>query len=383
MKMRISALLLTLLLAVSALAGCGREIDPVVTTPAGTTAAAATTAAATTAAEAETTEAWTPTAEDYSRYFDDNGFLKGVTALDCIDLPDFAELIVSEKDDLATSDEDIEAVIASFLSSYLPDKDYDKVIEDGDTVCIAYTGYVDGKSFSGGSTGESGTSVTIGVTSYIDDFLEQLIGHKPGDDLSIEVTFPDPYTSNTDLSGKDAVFETTILYVETVPELTAELMEANADTFESYFNTDALTPEGLRQSIYDTFYSYNQSTKLSEFLEDIMANVTVPQAAYDAAYNATAISVNSYGLDMATYQAYYGYTDEEFEELINEDAKSLILYQAIAEKQGWNVTEAELKEYIGASYDSYKESMGIGYLAEYLLYSKATNYMLDTMTITD
>ena len=46
------------------------------------------------------------------------------------------------------------------------------------------------------------------------DFLDQLIGHAPGENFDINVTFPDPYTNNTDLSGKDAVFNITINYIE-------------------------------------------------------------------------------------------------------------------------------------------------------------------------
>ena len=64
--------------------------------------------------------------------------------------------------------------------------------------------------FEGGSTNGAGTEVTIGVTSYIDNFLEQLIGHKPGETFDIKVTFPDPYERNSELSGKDAVFTVTI-----------------------------------------------------------------------------------------------------------------------------------------------------------------------------
>lgn len=100
---------------------------------------------------------------------------------------------------------------------------------DGDTVNIDYVGSVDGVEFENGSTQNMGTSVTIGVTSYIDDFLEQLIDRLPGENFDIEVTFPDPYPNNPDLSGKDAVFNVTINYItETVaPELTDEFISEN------------------------------------------------------------------------------------------------------------------------------------------------------------
>ena len=82
-------------------------------------------------------------------------------------------------------------------------------VADGDTVNIDYVGTVDGVEFDGGSTNGTGTDLVIGSGSYIDDFEDQLIGAHPGDEVQVEVTFPDDYGSQ-DLAGKDAVFAVTI-----------------------------------------------------------------------------------------------------------------------------------------------------------------------------
>lgn len=76
-------------------------------------------------------------------------------------------------------------------------------VQDGDTVNIDYVGTVDGVEFDGGSTDGNGADLVIGSGTYIDDFEEQLIGSHPGDQVSVEVTFPDNYSSE-ELSGKDA-----------------------------------------------------------------------------------------------------------------------------------------------------------------------------------
>jgi trigger factor len=86
----------------------------------------------------------------------------------------------------------------------------DVAVADGDTVNIDYVGTVDGEEFSGGNTQGMGRDLTIGSGSYIDDFEEQLIGHYVGETVEVKVTFPDPYSNNEDLSGKEAVFETVI-----------------------------------------------------------------------------------------------------------------------------------------------------------------------------
>ena len=86
----------------------------------------------------------------------------------------------------------------------------DDAAELGDTVVIDFVGSVDGVEFDGGNTQGMGTDLVIGSGSYIDDFEEQLIGAHPGDTVEVNVTFPDPYENNTDLSGKEAVFTVTI-----------------------------------------------------------------------------------------------------------------------------------------------------------------------------
>ena len=88
-------------------------------------------------------------------------------------------------------------------------EDTSLTVADGDTVKIDYVGTVDGVEFDGGSTNGTGTDLVIGSGSYIDDFEDQLIGAHPGDEVQVEVTFPDDYGSQ-DLAGKDAVFAVTI-----------------------------------------------------------------------------------------------------------------------------------------------------------------------------
>ncbi len=83
-------------------------------------------------------------------------------------------------------------------------------VADGDTINLDYVGYVDDVAFEGGDTQGAGTSLTIGSGTYIDDFEEQLIGHNVGDQVDVVVTFPDEYSSNPDLAGKEATFKCTI-----------------------------------------------------------------------------------------------------------------------------------------------------------------------------
>ncbi|MBL0725792.1 MAG: trigger factor [Alphaproteobacteria bacterium] len=74
-------------------------------------------------------------------------------------------------------------------------------------VSINFTGSVDGVEFEGGK-GEN-YNLEIGSGSFIDNFEDQLIGHKVGDEFTVDVTFPQQY-QQTSLAGKKAQFKVKI-----------------------------------------------------------------------------------------------------------------------------------------------------------------------------
>lgn len=116
-------------------------------------------------------------------------------------------------DKVQTSSEETETM-------YTDDENYE--IKNGDMVDIDYVGSIDGVEFDGGNTHGQGTTLTIGSGSYIDDFEEQLIGHKPGETVDVYATFPEDYSkgqeSKAHLDGKEALFKVTINGVYTEKE---------------------------------------------------------------------------------------------------------------------------------------------------------------------
>ena len=83
----------------------------------------------------------------------------------------------------------------------------DRAVEDGDITTIDFEGFVDGEPFEGGK-GED-YPLTIGSHSFIDNFEEQLIGKKIGEETEVNVTFPEQYQAE-ELQGKPAVFKVTV-----------------------------------------------------------------------------------------------------------------------------------------------------------------------------
>ena len=61
-------------------------------------------------------------------------------------------------------------------------------IEKGMTANIDYTGKIDGQVFEGGSA--TGYDLKIGSGSFIDNFEDQLVGHKKGEQVTVTVHEP-------------------------------------------------------------------------------------------------------------------------------------------------------------------------------------------------
>ncbi len=139
-----------------------------------------------------TTSTETVVDSDFSAGLTAEGFIEGANLSKVADL-NLQDLVISFAD-VEYTDENVEndmASIASNLAYY--DDNSELTVKDGDTINLDYVGSIDGVPFDGGNTNGNGASLTIGSHSFIDTFEEQLVGSHPGDAVTVEVTFPDPY----------------------------------------------------------------------------------------------------------------------------------------------------------------------------------------------
>lgn len=95
------------------------------------------------------------------------------------------------------------AELAKQAATFAPRTGKSLKAKDGDQVLIDFLGSVDGVPFDGGK-GE-GFELTLGSNQFIPGFEAQLVGAKPGDDVTVKVTFPEQYQS-AELAGKAAEF---------------------------------------------------------------------------------------------------------------------------------------------------------------------------------
>lgn len=311
----------------------------------------------------------------YSAYLNDDGTLKGVDSAALVTLPQYKGISVPAEEYTITDDE-LNTKINSILDQYATyDQIKDRAIEDGDVVNIDYVGSVDGEEFSGGNTNGNGTLVTAGSDAYIDDFLTQIIGHTPGETFNVEVTFPDPYENNPDLAGKDAVFVTTINYIQGdkhVPELTDEFVSQTA----------ALADYGTAQGMKDTIRTSMENKKADNYVLQKVLDACqfseFPADLVDQLVNASMAQFESqasaYGLDMETARSMMGYDSEDAQReamtaAAQEQLKTIVMLEAIAKAEGLTVDEDALTDYfsseVGTSdYSAFQTYYGRGYLCQ-------------------
>lgn len=336
----------------------------------------------------------------YSAALDENGYFTGVRALDYVTLPaDYKALSVSAADVQVTDDElqtNLDYILSQFAET---EQDTESTIQNGDSVNIDYVGSVDGIEFTGGNTNGQGTTVTAGSTQYVDDFLTQIIGHKPGETFDVVVTFPDGYNDSTDangdpikLAGKEAVFSVTINYIakSVTPELTDEFISKNIDP--KYGSTVEEFKDSVRKDVADANlekYVTNYLTQNTVYADKLPEAVTEYSSmmvlnyycGYASAKNQTLTQFIQENLDADSIQ---GLLDSN-KEAIDNQAKRFLLYQALAEDQGLDCTDDDVKAYfedLGTTdYSDYQNFYGTNYLRMNAVGDKAFNNILANVTV--
>ena len=121
----------------------------------------------------------------------------------------------------------------------------DRAVENGDLIKLDFDGSVDGVPFEGGKATDY--PLTIGSGSFIPGFEDQLIGAKIGEEVEVNVTFPEEYHAEN-LKGKAAVFKCKVneIKVKELPEADDEFAQ---DVSE--FDTLAEYKEDLKKNLLE------------------------------------------------------------------------------------------------------------------------------------
>lgn len=377
MKNKKALLLAALMVCSIAASSCGKKADNSKTTTTAGSKAETTTAAENKGSEKETTEDVKKLTFDFG--LDAEGKLKDVRALDYVTPYDITKVHFKESQ-VAPSKEELNGDVERFLNANVIRKEVKEgTIKDKDTVNIDYVGYVDGKPFANGSTNGKGTDVTIGVTQYIDNFLQQLIGHKVGDKFDVNVTFPARYPSAPDLQNKKAVFKTTINYIvkQEKPILNDKLVEEKAGipgvkTVTEYY--DFLKKQIRKKNVTNLVWKTMQEKSEFKPIPDSLVNRIVDLMLLEYKKN---FALRGGTLDTALLSA--GKTLEQFKQDLHKQAetsvKMILLSQAIFEKYKLTIGEKDIDELFGTVRKQVEENYGISYMKHNVLLRKGVEYI--------
>lgn len=323
-------------------------------------------------------------------------YLQDFTAGEYVTLGDYKnmELDIAAP---AVTDEEVESNIDLYLQ-YMPVTvpiTEDRAAELGDVANIDFVGMMDGVAFDGGSG--AGYELVLGSGSFIDGFEDGVVGMEIGETKDLDLTFPDPYTTNPDLSGEPVVFTVTLnsLGVYEPAELNDEFVArlgiegcSNVDEFKVYIY-DSLLNSRTEQ------YKQNKKNLIVTEMEKICTFEETPEGIvnrmYDTMLEYVSYYAQMYGMEVADYTAnVYGGTAEEYEETIRQQAMQMaqryIMLGAVAEAEGIALSDEEYNEQIAedaASYnysvEEYAANIDLDTYKEDLLVEKTLNYLFETV----
>lgn len=208
------------------------------------------------------------------------------------------------------------------------------VVENGDTINVAYVGTIDGVAFDGGTTESS--DITIGTTNMIDGFVEGLIGKKVGEKVTLNLRFPDDYKAEN-LAGKDCVFEVTInsKKVTTTPELNEDFVKENSDVktvdeFKAFVKEEILKrkQENIDKMMKEELWAYIlKNSEAKDYPEKELAEANKKADALEEQYKQQAAS---YGLEWEDFLKQAMNSDLEGFKTIKENyAKNIVLNEMV------------------------------------------------------
>ncbi len=281
---------------------------------------------------------------------DDEDLYAGLDYDSLVTLPDYESYTI-DPIEVDITDSDIEAEIESRLDAAATTEDVTEgTVDEGDTITISFEGTLaDGTAVDGMSSDSS--QLTLGSGQMIDGFEEGLYGATIGEEVTLDLTFPDPYTNNEDLSGKDATFKVTVLskQVEVEATLDEDFIKENSENATTIEEYKAEVKADLEEETYNDEVN-DRKTDLYNQISDNATIDSVPeeltQYEMDVIRTTYENYAESYSKTWDEFLEEMDMTQEEFDEEIATYGESMarekLIAYALAEKEGISYTQEEV-----------------------------------------
>src|SRR3954452_25195998 len=267
-------------------------------------------------------------------------------------LGDYKGLEVGRREPEVESSE-VDAEIDRLRDQSASLENVDRAAREGDFVVIDFVGKVDGEPFEGGEA--RGYLLELGSNRLVEGFEKQLEGAKAGDDVTVNVTFPEDYRAEN-LAGNDATFEVAVKEVKEkqLPELDDDFA-AEAGGFDSM--------DELREDVRTRMREQHERMIDTEFREAVVdaavaeAKIEVPAELIHAKahemWHQTGRRLAAQGLDPARYLQMVGKDEHELIDEAEPEAEKALkreaVLAAVVEAEGIEVPDEELLESLRAA----------------------------------
>lgn len=277
-----------------------------------------------------------------------------------VKLGDYKNLVVSVEATKEVTDEEVDARIERERNNLAELVIKEGPAAEGDTVVIDFVGSIDGVEFDGGK-GEN-FSLGLGSGQFIPGFEAQLVGHSAGEEVNVEVTFPEDYQA-TDLAGKPALFVTKIHEVKAkeVPALDDELAK---DIDEEVETLDELKAKYRKELEANKEVAFDDAVEAAA-LDLAVENAEIVDLPEEMIHEEVHRSVNEFlggmqqqGISPDMYFQITGTTREDLHKQHEVDAekrtKTNLVVEAVAKAEGFEATEDEINAEIEELAATYK-----------------------------
>ena len=308
-----------------------------------------------------------------------------------VKLGDYKNLTVSVEATKEVSDEEVDAKIERERNNLAELVIKEGAAEEGDTVVIDFVGSVDGVEFDGGK-GEN-FSLELGSGQFIPGFEAQLVGHAAGEEVNVEVTFPEDYQAD-DLAGKPALFVTKIHEVKAkeVPALDDELAK---DIDEEVETLDELKAKYRKELETAKEIAFDDAVE-SAALELAVENAEIVELPEEMIHEEVHRAINEFlgglqqqGISPDMYFQITGTTQDDLHKQYEADAekrtKTNLVVEAVAQAEGLEATEEEINkeiEDLAATYNMEVEQVRNLLSSEMLKHDIAVKKAVEVITST-
>ena len=260
-------------------------------------------------------------------------------------LCDYKGLKIGKPTPKKPSEEELNATLQGLLEQHATTEIKNSEAENGDTVNLDFEGFQDGVAFEGGK-GDN-YDLVLGSHTFIPGFEDQLVGHKAGDEVDVNVTFPENYQAEN-LKGKPAVFKCKINKV-----LIKKPAVLN-DDFAKKFEMNSV--DELKKALEDQLYVKNANKELNEYVgkvwQHIYENSDVEfddeelESKINEVVNYYGDMMKQYGATLDQYLEMAKMTLDDFKKQVRPDAVNMMIMDIVTahviEKENLIVTEEDL-----------------------------------------